>query len=144
MTTLDLLQRLRAAQQRSIREQELLSGRNWILVCALVHFAALLYPLFLWINLWQLHSPSVSQSIHPSVRVISMLIAAGLLLVFWWWAKYAPYRAALGALISFVLVQCAIGWLDPRQLLFGASVKALVLLGLIQAVRIGFRRHRAL
>lgn len=144
MIALDLFQRLRIAQLRSVREQELLSGRNWILVCALVHLGALLYPLFLWINLWQLGPPSLHQHLHPSIRVLSMLSTAALLLGFWWWAKYAPYRAAIGALASFLLVQCVIGWLDPRQLLFGASIKALVLLGLIQAIRIGFHRHRAL
>jgi H+/Cl- antiporter ClcA len=144
MIAIDVFHRLRAAQQRSAREQELLSGRNWILVCALVHLAALVRPVFLWFNVWQLHSPSLQQHLHPGINVAATLLTAALLLLFWWWARFAPFRAALAALIVFLLIQGGLAFLDPRQLLIGASIKALVTLGLIQAIRTGFHRHRAL
>lgn len=140
----ELFHRLRAAQQRSVREQELLSGRNWILICAFVHLLATVYPVFLWFNVEALHSPSLNQHLHPVINVASSLLSTTVLLLFWWWARYAPYRAALAALFSYVAIQGALAFLDPRQLVVGASIKALIILGLVQAVRVGFRRHRPL
>jgi hypothetical protein len=144
MIPLELFQRLRSAQQRSVREQELLSGRNWILVCALAHLFVSIHPLYLWVNVWMYRSRSLDQPLHPGINVAATLGTSALLFLFWWWARYAPYRAALAALVSFAAVQAGLAVLDPHQLLIGASIKALILLGLIQAVRVGFGRHRAL
>jgi hypothetical protein len=137
-------QRLRLAQQRSVREQELLSGRNWILVCGLAHLLAAIHPLFLLINVWLLHSPSVNQHLHPAVNVGFTLAAGVALLLAWAWARYAPYRAALTALVAYLALQGALGYLDPAQFVAGAAMKALILLGLLQAVRVGHQRHRPL
>lgn len=142
MLTSDSFHRLRAAQRRSVREQEILSGRNWILICGLAHVLAAIYPAFLLINRLSLGTPSLNQHLHPGIHVVFTLLPGGLLLGFWWWARYAPYRAALGALLAYVGIQGALGLLDPRALLMGASFKALAILGLVQAVRIGYRRHR--
>lgn len=136
--------RLRAAQHRSVREQELLSGGTWILVCGLAHLLAALYPVFLLVNVLTLHAPSLNQHLHPAVNVALTLLTGGVLLGFWAWSRYAPFRGALGALVAYVLIQGTLGWLDPHQLLVGASFKAVILLGLIHAVRTGFRRHRPL
>ncbi|HEY0944769.1 MAG TPA: hypothetical protein VGD81_05860 [Opitutaceae bacterium] len=140
----ELFHRLRAAQQRSVREQELLSGRNWILICGLVHLLATIYPAFLWFNVEALHSRSLNQHLHPGINVAFSLLSSVVLLLFWGWARYAPYRAALAALASYLMLQGTLAFLDPRQLVVGASFKALIILGLVQAVRVGFRRHRPL
>lgn len=142
MLSPDLFHRLRAAQRRSVREQEILSGRNWILICALAHLLAAVYPAFLLFTVIWLDAPSPSQQLHPGLTLASTVFTGIVLLGFWWWARYAPYRGALAALVVYLIIQGVIATLDPRQLLVGATLKALIILGLVQAVRTGFRRHR--
>lgn len=142
MLSPDLFHSLRAAQRRSVREQEILSGRNWILICGLAHLLAAVYPAFLLTTLLWLGTPSPSQHLHPGLHLGFTLFSGVVLLGFWWWARYAPYRAALAALVAYLAIQGVLATLDPRQLLLGAILKALIILGLVQAVRTGFRRHR--
>jgi hypothetical protein len=134
--------RLRTAQRRAVYEQELLSGGNWILVCGLAHLLAAVYPVFLLINVLELHAPSLNQNLHPGINVALTLLSGAVLIGFWWWSRYAPYRGALAALVSYLLIQGVRAGIDPHQLLVGATFKALIILGLIQAVRVGYRRHR--
>lgn len=140
----DVFYRLRAAQLRAVHEQEVLSGRNWILICAFVHLLAMVYPVFLWIHVLELHSGPLNQLMHPAVNVGFTLLSFFALLGFWWWARYAPYRAAIGALLAFLLIQGIYAYIDPRQLVVGAIAKALILLGLLQAIFVAFRRRRPL
>lgn len=140
----DVFYRLREAQLRAVHEQEVLSGRNWILISAFVHLLAMVYPVFLWIHVLELHSAPLNQALHPSVNVGFTLLSFTALLCFWWWARFAPYRAALGALLAFVVIQAIHASVDPRQLMVGAVAKALILLGLLQAVLVGHRRRRPL
>lgn len=142
MLSPEVFHRLRAAQLRSVHEQELLSGRDWILICAGVHALAMVYPVFLLTNVLRLHSASLNQHLHPAVNVAFTLASGLALLGFWWWSRYAPYRAAIGALASYLVLQGALAGLDAHQLLVGATFKAVVILGLIQAVVVSHRRHR--
>ncbi len=137
-----LFQQLRAAQRRSVAEQEILSGRNWILVCGLAHLLAAVYPAFLLYYVFRLGSPTQSQHLNPAINLGSTVLIGVLLVFFWWWARYAPFRAALAALVTYLVIQGILATLDPRQLLLGAILKALIILGLVQAVRTGFRRRR--
>lgn len=140
----DVFYRLREAQLRAVHEQEVLSGRNWILISAFVHVLAMVYPVFLWIHVLELHSVPLNQALHPAVNVGFTVLSCGALLVFWWWARFAPYRAALGALLTFIVILAIHTSIDPRQLVVGATAKALILLGLLQAVFVGHRRRRPL
>lgn len=137
----DLFNRLRAAQLRSVREQELLSGRNWILICAGAHVLALVYPVFLWLHLVLLRSHHPARGLHPGITTGVILLSGLVLFFFWWWARYAPYRAALSALLSFVALHGAHVWFDPRQLLNGTLIKALVIAGLVHAAIVAYRRR---
>jgi H+/Cl- antiporter ClcA len=138
----DVFHRLRAAQLRAAHEQELLSGRDWLLISASVHVLALVYPVFLWINVWLLHSASLGQHLHPAINVGLVILSGLATLGFWWWARYAPFRASLGALTVFLLIQAVLAALDPHQLVVSAISKTIVILGLLQAVAISHRRRR--
>lgn len=144
MISPDVFHRLRAAQLRAVREQELLSGRDWILICAGVHVLAMVYPVFLWVNVWLLRSASLNQHLHPAINVALTVLSGVVLLGFWWWARFAPFRAALNALIAYGLIQAVLAYLDPHQLVVGATFKAVIVLGLIQATAVAYRRHRPL
>lgn len=138
----ELFVRLRAAQLRSVREQELLSGRNWILICACTHVLALAYPVFLWLHLILLRSHHPARGLHPALTA-GVILASGLsMLVFWWWARYAPFRAALLALVSFLVLHGVHAVVDPRQVVNGTLIKAFVIAGLAQAVFVAYRRRR--
>jgi len=146
MITPELFNRLRAAQLRSVREQELLSGRNWILLCACAHILGLIYPVFLLIHVTLLGSDGVSHGLrlHPLVN-IAFITASGLvLLACWAWARFAPYRAALLALAAFVGFQVVHAFADPHQLAVAALVKLFIIVGLIHAVLVAHGRRRPL
>lgn len=137
----ELFARLRAAQFRSVREQELLSCRNWILICAFAHVLALVYPGFLLIHVLILQSHHIAHALHPGINVGVTLFSGLVMLFFWWWARYAPYRAALLALLAFIVIQGAITIADPRQLAYGTLIKTLIILGLVHAVFVAHRRR---
>ncbi|HEY0947687.1 MAG TPA: hypothetical protein VGD81_20560 [Opitutaceae bacterium] len=144
MITPNLFHQLRAAQSRSAYEQQLLSGREWILVAGLVQFFTALFPLYVWINHSLFDLAPLHSALHPAAYFgISLALSAGLLLL-WAWAHFAPFRAALVALLVYVACQAVIGLIEPRVLMSGALVKSVVLLGLLHAARTGYLRHRAL
>jgi hypothetical protein len=101
----------------------------------------MVYPVFLWTNVLLLHSASLNQHLHPAINVAFTLASGLVLLGFWWWARYAPYRAALGALAAYVALQSALAALDPHQLVVGAVFKAVVIVGLIQAIAVSHHRR---
>jgi hypothetical protein len=139
----EIYYRLRAAQHRAAHEQKLLSGRDWILAACFVQLLSALYPLFAWLN-YVLFGVGPREGMHPGINFAVTLALAVAFAVLWLWARHAPYRASLAAVIVFVLVQGALGFIDPYILLSGAVVKALVLVGLLHAVRTGYLRHRPL
>ncbi|PTY07162.1 hypothetical protein DB347_07570 [Opitutaceae bacterium EW11] len=144
MISPNVFQQLRAAQLRAVHEHELLSGRDWIVISAGVHVLATVYPVFLWIHVWRLHSPSLNQHLHPAVNVGINLLTGLVLVAFWWRAHLAPFRSAVAALLVYLALQGVLASLDPQQLVSGATFKAIILLGLIQAVAVSYRRRTPL
>jgi hypothetical protein len=142
MLSADLFTRLRAAQLRSVREQELLSGRNWILICAVAHILGLVYPVFLWIHVLLLHPHQPGSGLHPALSAGILLFSGLVLLLFWRWARYAPYRASVLALLSFLAIHGVHAAFDPHQLAVATILKALVILGLLQAVIVAHGRRK--
>jgi hypothetical protein len=143
MISPEVFHRLRAAQSRSAYEQRLLSGRDWLLVAFFVQLLAALHPLFAWINHTRLGA-GLHEGLHPGINFAATLALAAALASLWLWARYAPFRATVAAVIVFVAVHGALGFADPGVLLSGAVVKSLVLLGLLQAANTGYLRHRPL
>ncbi|HEX2854293.1 MAG TPA: hypothetical protein VHO24_13740 [Opitutaceae bacterium] len=143
MITPELLHRLRLAQRRSAQEQQLLSGRDWILVAGLVQLLSGLHPLFVLINQRVLGS-APRPGVPPGVELAAEVALAAAFVLLWRWARYAPFRAAMTAVVAFLLVHGALGLLEPRTLLAGAVVKSLILVGLVHAARTGYLRHRPL
>jgi hypothetical protein len=139
----EILHRLRAAQHHAAHEQQLLSGRDWILVACFAQLLSALYPLFAWFN-HLLFGAGPRAGLHPGIDFAVTITLAAAFAALWLWARHAPFRASLTAVIIFVLVQGALGFVDPEVLLAGAVVKALVLVGLLHAMRTGYLRHRAL
>lgn len=143
MITPDTFYRLRAAQRRSAQEQQLLSGHDWILATVGVQLLSALYPLFAWFN-HEMLGAGAHVGLHPRSHVVVALGLAAAFAVLGLWARYAPFRAALVAVIVYLFVLGATGLADPNSLLSGAIVKSLVLVGLLQAARTGYLRRRAL
>jgi hypothetical protein len=138
-----LFHRLRDAQRRAVHEQEIWSGRSWILICACAHAFLAVHPAFLWFHRSHLPLSGTNAPIHPGVFVAATLLGSVVLAGFGWWARYAPYRAAMGALLAFLALHATLVFLDPHQLLVGAVLEVLLLVGLLQAARVGHRRRRA-
>lgn len=137
------LRLLRECQSRSAREQQILSGRDWLFVTALVQFLTALYPAYRCssdIFLMNKEDALYGKDIHVA---IGMLSVSAILLILWGWAKYAPFRAASVALAFYVLLQTYVAMTYPTHVLDGIASKILVLLGLIMAVRAGYRRRHS-
>jgi hypothetical protein len=143
MISPQLLHRLRTAQRRSAEEQQLLSGRDWILVAGLVQLLSGLHPLFVLINQRVLGAP-LRPGVAPGIQLAAEVVLAAVFVVLWLWARFAPFRAAGTAIVAFLLVHGALGLFEPRTLLAGAIVKSLILVGLVHAARTGYLRHRPL
>jgi len=140
---LALLRQLRESQSRSAREQQILSGRDWLFVSALVQFLTALYPLYRWFGDLTLRSVTPEHYATDVRVVILMLVTMAILLLLWLWAKYAPFRAAITALALYFLLQAGIAIYDPNHLLDGVASKLIILFGLIMAVRTGYRRRHS-
>jgi len=140
---LAILRQLRESQSRSAREQQILSGRDWLFVTALVEFLTALYPLYRWLTDVMMRTPDEARSGMDMRVALSMLATTVILLALWMWAKHAPFRAACVALAFYALQQAGIGIYDPNHLLDGIVSKVIVLLGLIMAVRTGYRRRHS-
>ncbi len=141
---LDIFRPLREAQVRAAQEQQLFSGRDWLRVATIVQFLSALYPVYLWISLeWPGHR-NTSEPVINLLR-ISALCLFGLGLVFLllsWWANYAPFRAAVIGLALFLACNVLVAVTLPHHFIDGAASRLLVLLGLLMAVRTGYRRRR--
>ena len=74
---------------------------------------------------------------------IGMVSVSVILLALWGWAKHAPFRAACVALGFYVTLQVYGATMYPNHALDNAASKVLVLLGLIMAVRTGYRRRHS-
>jgi len=142
-TQLTILRRLRECQSRSAREQQILSGRDWLFVTALVQFLSALYPLYRWLSDTMMRTPDEARFSIDVHVALGMLLTTVILLLLWVWAKYAPFRAACVALAFFVLLQVGLAIYDPNHVLDGIASKIIVLLGLIMAVRTGYRRRHS-
>ncbi|WP_043582493.1 hypothetical protein [Geminisphaera colitermitum] len=137
---------LREAQARSAQEQQLLSGRDWLSVTALVQFLTALYPLYLWVSFDLLGYRLASTDPLVSILRLTALVTFGIGFVFLllsWWAKYAPFRAATLALVFYTALNVFFALTRPQHFMDGIASRMFVFLGLIMAVRTGFHRHRA-
>ncbi|OAM89212.1 hypothetical protein OH491_12765 [Termitidicoccus mucosus] len=136
---------LRECQARSAREQQILSGRDWLFVSALVQFLTALYPLYLWVTELMLvhHDETSAPPAHTQKIACGMLTVSVILLLLWWWAKFAPFRAACAALVFYLMLQGLAAFYQPQHMLDGLASKILVLLGLLMAVRTGYRRRHS-
>lgn len=136
-----LIRSLRESQVRSAEEQRLLSGRDWLLVAAFVQFLTTLYP----IHRYFLSSsfPFLAEKTEHLPGLISgMLALVAVFVLLWWWARYAPFRASMAALLVYLLLHAAVALFIPQAVLDGIASKILVLAGLVLAVRTGWLRHR--
>lgn len=134
---------LRECQSRSAREQQILSGRDWLFVTALVQFLGGLYPLYRWITAFFVATDDAGAAVRDMGMAGGMMAICAVLIVLWSWGKYAPFRAAVGALAFYVLLQVAIALLYPNHIFDGIASKVLVLLGLLMAARTGYRRRHS-
>ncbi len=140
---LTTLRMLRECQSRSAREQQILSGRDWLFVTALVQFLTALYPVYRWITELFVVAGAYESYVRDMGMAIGMLTICAVLLVLWWWGKYAPFRAACAALGFYVLLQVAVALFYPTHIFDGIASKVLVLFGLLMAVRTGYRRRHS-
>ncbi|MDR0901928.1 MAG: hypothetical protein LBM92_04060 [Opitutaceae bacterium] len=136
---------LREHQARSAREQQILSGRDWLFVSALVQFLTALYPVYQWASerMMTHHDATLGHSPYMGEVACLMLAVSAILLLLWWWAKFAPFRAACIALLFCLTLQGTIAVCQPQHILDGLVSKVLVLLGLLMAVRTGYRRRHS-
>ncbi|MDR1789893.1 MAG: hypothetical protein LBR12_06105 [Opitutaceae bacterium] len=134
---------LRASQSRSAREQQIISGRDWLFVSALVQLLSALYPAYVWMsNTFFVHS---GRAPDPNIHhvTLGMLVTSAVLLFLWIWAKYAPFRSACAALSFYLVLQLTCVFLQPHRMTEGIAVKICILLGLVMAVRVGHRRRHS-
>lgn len=135
---------LRECQSRAAREQQILSGRDWLFVTALVQFLSSLFPLYRCLT-YALTITGSGENIEKDLGMtIGMLVIAIVLTVLWWWGKYAPFRASVAAFVFYMSLQVFTAIWHPTHLFDDGIVpKILVILGLIMAVRTGYRRRHS-
>jgi len=112
-------------------------------VTALVQFLTALYPLYRWFTDMTMRTADEARYGIDMRVALGMLATTAILLLLWGWAKYAPFRAACVALAFYVLLQVGLAIYDPNHVLDGIASKIIVLLGLIMAVRTGYRRRHS-
>ncbi|MFH1496285.1 MAG: hypothetical protein ABII82_00530, partial [Verrucomicrobiota bacterium] len=117
------------------------SGRDWLLVCAFVQLLTATYPTYRYIVSATFGFIS-EKTEHLPALIAALLVLVVVFVLLWWWARYAPFRAALTALLAYLAVHAAIALFIPQAVLDGIASKILVLLGLVLAVRTGWQRHR--
>ncbi|WP_043584238.1 hypothetical protein [Geminisphaera colitermitum] len=134
---------LRECQSRSAHEQQLLSGRDWLLVSAIVEYLTALFPLYLWTVDYFVSARVGTDPISDKMRLAccAMLGVGTTFLVLSWWAKYAPFRASVIALLFYAGLQAWIMLTLPHHLMDGIASKIIIFLGLLMAVRTGYRRR---
>lgn len=138
-----LFDSLRVTQARMVREQRLLSGQGWLLIAALTQLAICIPPGARYVEALLLHD-NAPELLHWLRWTIAGRFAIGMVLLgLWRWARYAPYRAALIALVAYTCVHAAIALMHPQDVLDNIGSKVVVLLGLVMAVHTGASRRRA-
>ena len=94
MISPDVFHRLRAAQNRAVHEQRLLSGRDWLLVAGFVQMLTALHPLFAWVNDAVLGG-DLHRGLHPVIPFTAPPTLAPVLVMLRLWARHPPSRAAV-------------------------------------------------
>ncbi len=143
MTHTDPWRILRECQSRSAQEQQLLSGRDWLLVSAIVEYFTALFPLYLWIMDFFVSARAGTDPITTIMRntCLAMIGVGTIFVLLSWWAKYAPFRAALIALLFYIGLQIWIVLAVPQHFMDGIASKVIIFLGLLMAIRTGYRRR---
>jgi ABC-type transport system involved in cytochrome c biogenesis permease subunit len=134
---------LRECQSRSAREQQILSGRDWLFVTALVQFLSALFPIYRCV-IHVTRTTNVSGTFQEDMGMaIGMCVVSIVLTILWWWGKYAPFRAAYAAFAFYLALHILVAVFYPTDMFNGIASKVLVTLGLIMAVRTGYRRRHS-
>lgn len=134
---------LRECQSRSAQEQQVLSGRDWLFISAIVVYLTALFPLYLWIVDFFVSARAGADPISNAMRnaCFAMIGVGTVFLILSWWAKYAPFRASVMALLFYVGLHVWTAFAVPHHVMDGIASKIIVLLGLLLAVRTGYRRR---
>ena len=143
---IDPFRSLRETQARAMQQQHLFSGLDWLRATAFVQLLMAIYPTYLWASFVLFPSREASDPgmlLKLQILALATLIVGLVLGLLAWWAKYAPFRASVVALFFYVGLNVFIAVGRPDHFLDGLAPRMLVLLGLVQAVRTSFRRHRA-
>jgi hypothetical protein len=134
---------LRECQSRSAREQQILSGRDWLFVTALVQFISALFPVYRCAAS-AMSTAAVYETFQKDLGMaIGMCVVSAVLSILWWWGKYAPFRAACSAFAFYLTLHILVAVFYPVHMFDGIASKVLVTLGLIMAVRTGYRRRHS-
>lgn len=137
------LRMLRECQSRSAREQQILSGRDWLFATALVQFISALFPIYRCIS-YAMAVTDINQTVEKDLGMaIGMIVVGTVLAILWVWGKYAPFRASVSAFVFYVTLQVLTGVFYPLHMFDGIVPKILIMLGLIMAVRTGYRRRHS-
>ncbi|MDR2980619.1 MAG: hypothetical protein LBV12_00045 [Puniceicoccales bacterium] len=142
----DPFRTLRETQARAMQEQQLFSGRDWLRVTTFVQLLTAIYPLYLWASfaLFSSRAASETRTMEIIQLVAAVTLGIGIILgLLAWWAKYAPFRAAVVAIVFYIALNVFLAICRPEHFLDGAASRILIFLGLVMAVRTGFHRHRA-
>lgn len=78
-----------------------------------------------------------------TVLGIGMIVFGAIYAVFALWAKWSPLPAAITGLTLYATVLCVDTILDPRNLMNGFIIKAIIIVALVKAISAGLK-HRAL
>ena len=136
---------MRECQFRSVREQQIISGRDWLLVTTIVQVLTALFPFYRWISSNMLPASEVDRLDAEKFGIAAafMFCVSLIFFILWIWGKIAPYRAAVTAMLFFLCLQLSLAINQPQHMFDNLPSKVMILLGLLMAVRTGYRRRHS-
>ena len=127
---------LAESQHKTTHKQTVKSGRGYILAIAIVQLV-IGVAFFAMTRVATANAPIKNQAILLNVA-ITVSILGVIFMGLWMWAKYAPFAAALVALIFYVSVLALDAVMAPAQIAQGILIKILFIAGLSKAVKSGY------
>jgi hypothetical protein len=132
---------LAESQHKTTHKQTVKSGRGYILAIAIIQLV-LGFVFFALTRAATVNAPIKNQAVLLSGAIT--VSALGLIYIgLWMWAKYAPFAAALVALILYVSVLALDAVVAPEQIAQGILIKILFIAGLSKAVKSGYALKKA-